>query len=180
MLLFGLGDGGIVRVSADGSGQSFVTTVDRAAGDYLHGWPEFLPDGRHFLYMVRSRDQEGPALYVGSLDSRVRKRIMPAYSRVAYAPSGHLLFVRNGTLMAQVRSGQSGSVGGALPLATQVKSHNASDAAFDVSSTGILIYRPDEGLPSTKLLMLTRPGGNCANSPVRHSCASRVILLTAI
>ena len=46
--------------------------------------------------------QERTGVYYGSLETpSLRKWIMPAYSRVAYSPTGHLLFVRNETLMAQ-------------------------------------------------------------------------------
>jgi eukaryotic-like serine/threonine-protein kinase len=159
VLLFA-GAGGISRVSADGSGQAFVTQVDEAAGDYQHGWPEFLPDGKHFVYIIRSRIQERTGLYFGSIDPpAIRKRIMPAYSRVAYAPTGHLLFVRNGTLTAQPFDVQGAELSGEpVALASPVKYHNASDGAFDVSSSGILIYRMNEGLPSTRLLLFDRRG----------------------
>ena len=60
---------------------------------------------------------------------------MPAYSRVAYSPTGHLLFVRNETLMAQAFDPQGAVlVGDPVTIATSVKAHNASDGAFDVSS----------------------------------------------
>lgn len=159
VLIYGIA-GGIARVSADGSGRSVLTTVDKAAGDYQHGWPEFLPDGTHFVYIIRSRVPERTGLYLGSLESpSLRKWIMPAYSRVAYSPTGHLLFVRNGTLMAQAFDPQGAVLSGEpLPIAASVKAHSASDGAFDVSATGILIYRANEGLPSTRLVLFDRHG----------------------
>jgi eukaryotic-like serine/threonine-protein kinase len=45
-----------------------------------------------------------------------------------------------------------------VALASPVKYHNASDGAFDVSSSGILIYRMNEGLPSTRLMLFDRRG----------------------
>jgi hypothetical protein len=159
VLLYGVA-GGIARIAADGTGHSLVTTIDRTAGDYQHGWPEFLPDGKHFIYIIRSRVPARSGLYLGSLESpSLRKWIMPAYSRAAYSPTGHLLFVRNGMLVAQGFDPIGAVLSGApQTLATSVKAHPASDAAFDVSPTGILIYRANEGLPSTKLVLFDRRG----------------------
>ncbi len=158
VMLFGAA-GGIRKVSADGSGLASVTTLDDAAGDYQHGWPEFLPDGRRFVYIIRSRRVERTGLYLGSIDAPGQKRIMAADSRTAYSHTGHLLFVRNGSLLAQSFDMDTEEVSGdPIPLAAPVKYHRASDGAFDVSSTGILIYRKNEGLPATKLVLFDRRG----------------------
>lgn len=159
VLIFGAA-GGIVRVTASGSERAFVTTLDEAAGDYQHTWPEFLPDGEHFLFIIRSRVQERTGVYLGSLRPAVPRKIMPAYSRVAYTSSGHLLFVRNAILTAQPFEPASAALSGApIAIASSVKYHIASDAAFDVSSTGILVYRTNEGLPTTSLMLFDRGGG---------------------
>lgn len=151
--------GGISKVSADGSGRASVTSVDEASGDYQHAWPEFLPDGRRFVYIIRSRVQERTGLYLSSIDAPGRKRIMDASSRAAYSRTGHLLFVRNGTLVAQPFDLEREEVHGeAISLAEPVKYHRASDGAFDVSSTGVLIYRKNEGLPATRLVLFDRQG----------------------
>lgn len=158
VLLFAAAEG-ISRISADGSGLMPVTTVDESAGDYQHGWPEFLPDGKRFLYIIRSRVVERTGVYLGSIGTPMRRRIMPAYSRVAYSTTGHLLFVRNGVLTAQSFNVDKVELSGEpVALAASVKSHTASDAAFDVSPMGILMYRTNEGLPSTKLTLVDRRG----------------------
>ena len=56
----------------DGSRRQHVTVLDRARGEYQHGWPQFLPDGRRFLYVVRSNVEEQAGVYLGSLDSKTR------------------------------------------------------------------------------------------------------------
>ena len=158
VLIFGAA-GGISRISADGSGLAPVTTLDQAAGEYQHSWPEFLPDGRRFVYIIRSRIAERTGLYISSIDAPGQRRVMAADSRAAYSPTGHLLFVRNGILLAQPFDPRTGEVSGdPVPLATPVKYHRASDGAFDVSSTGILIYRKNEGLPATTLVLFDRRG----------------------
>ena len=64
-------------------------------------WPQFLPDGRHFLFVATSIQPEQAGIYVGSLDSDERRQINATRSYALYAPSGHLLFIQDGTLVAQ-------------------------------------------------------------------------------
>ena len=164
VLLYGVEEG-IARVAADGSGRALVTSLDQVPGDYQHGWPEFLPDGNHFLYVVRSRVPERTGVYYGSLESpSLRKWIMPAYSRVAYSPTGHLLFVRNGALLAQSFDPQGAVLSGEpMTLSTAVKAHNASDGAFDVSSH----RHPDFPLATRSC---PRPS-SCSSTGADDSCA---------
>jgi serine/threonine protein kinase/Tol biopolymer transport system component len=158
VLLFG-SDTGIHRIAHNGTGPLTLTTLDKSRGEYRHCWPEFLPDGRHFLYIARSRESDQTSLYLASLDSATRKRIMPGYSRMAYAPTGHLLYVRNGVLFAQPFDAGAGELhGDPVALATSVKFHPSDDAAFDVSTNGVLIYRFNEGLSTTRLVLLDRRG----------------------
>ena len=63
-------------------------------------WPQFLPDGRHFLYYQRSAKAEHQGTYVTALDSSQSTRVLEPAGRAVYA-SGRLLFVRDGILFAQ-------------------------------------------------------------------------------
>jgi hypothetical protein len=65
------------------------------------GWPQFLPDGKHFIYMVTGEKQEDTAYWIGSIDSADKKNAGAAQTLVQYAPPGYLLFVRDRTLVAQ-------------------------------------------------------------------------------
>ena len=60
---------------------------------------------------------------VGSLDSPETKSVLPLFSRALYAETGHLLFVREGTLMAQAFSLDTFSTSGsAMPVAEDLLS----------------------------------------------------------
>jgi serine/threonine-protein kinase len=90
---------------------------------------------------------------------------MPAYSRAVYAPPGYLLFAKDGALLARPFDPNSMQPRGAATLvAPRVKYHEASDAAFDVSNNGVLVYREPEGLPVTRLFLRDRQGE--LNSPL--------------
>ena len=92
---------GLYRISANGGKPVPVTTLDRSQREDAHRWPWFLPDGRHFLYYVRSSQRDQQGTYVGSLDSKEKKRLVAAIGGAAYAAPGYLLFVLNQRLVAQ-------------------------------------------------------------------------------
>jgi len=106
MIYFGTMPGGLFRVPQSGGDPVAVSKPDAARGEVAHIFPRILPDGRHYLYLnvVTSGKH---AIYLGSLDGKERKRLLDSLQSFEYAPpseagkSGHLLFLREGTLMAQ-------------------------------------------------------------------------------
>jgi serine/threonine protein kinase/Tol biopolymer transport system component len=91
---------GLFRVSASGGRPLPATKLDPSRQEIRHLWPHFLPDGRHFLYVVHSADNRWSGLYVGSLDAIEPKRVLDIETAAVYA-SGHLLFSREGAIVAQ-------------------------------------------------------------------------------
>src|SRR4030095_7644087 len=99
----------------------------------FHLLPTFLPDGRHFVYLrVSPSAPETSGTYIGTLDAKPEaqnaQRLMPYAVGVTYAAAvgsgpGRLLFLREGTLMAQpfdaVRLALAGE---AVPVAERVGS----------------------------------------------------------
>src|SRR5207245_799940 len=118
---------GLFRVPAAGGVATPITVLDEALTRSTHRYPWFLPDGRHFLYHRRSRDLEkgDDGIYVGDIDSRddpkARRKVVTAGTNPAYAPPGYLLFVREGTLMAQPFDATTAQTTGyAAPVAERV------------------------------------------------------------
>jgi hypothetical protein len=99
-ILIGLVGDGIYRVPAGGGVMQRVTSLDRAKGETRHLLPQFLPDGRRFLYTAGTAERGQSMLYAASLDSADRTAIMPTDSNVVFVP-GYLLYVRERTLFAQ-------------------------------------------------------------------------------
>jgi hypothetical protein len=71
-----------------------------APQQFNHRSPQFLPDGRHFLYYVAGTP-EARGVYIGDIDGGQSSRLLDSDSHATYAASGHLLFVRQGTLYGQ-------------------------------------------------------------------------------
>ena len=111
-----------MRVSSAGGVPAFVTTLDPATGETNHRWPHFLPDGRHFIYTASTGTccpaVKPSTIRIASLDpAEATIPLFQAESSVSYA-SGHLLFARDETLMAQPRRASGpNAIGSALTVA---------------------------------------------------------------
>jgi Tol biopolymer transport system component len=145
ILFDGTGNQPINRVSAAGGAPVPAVKPDASRKEGQVGWPEFLPDGKHFLYMAIGQKAEDTAYRVGTLDSAETKLLAPAQTLVTYAPPGYLLFVRDRTLVAQPFDAKSlKTKGEPIPLAEHVGTDNVGLALFSVSRDGTLAYRTGE------------------------------------
>ena len=62
------GTNGVQRISASGCVPKPVTTLDASRDEVAHLFPEFLPDGRHFIYQSQTKTRGNWAIFVGSID----------------------------------------------------------------------------------------------------------------
>jgi eukaryotic-like serine/threonine-protein kinase len=138
--------GALMRVLATGGTPVSVTRL--APGQGTHRWPQFLPDGRHFLFFVGFLGSDAQGVYVGTLDAGGEpKRVLDVATAAVYAPPGALLWVYQGVLVAQRFDAESEVVSGEpIPVAQAVGSDDALQrGAFAVSATGVLAHRAGRG-----------------------------------
>jgi Tol biopolymer transport system component len=137
--------GGLESVPAAGGTPSPVATHKASGGMSSNRWPEFLPDGKHFLYLSGDLSAPGTSrlgIYLGAVGTDEEKFLIQADSDALYAPPGYLLFLRGDTLMAQkFDAGSQKLEGEVFPVAE----HVASPAqfrlgTFSVSRTGLLVF----------------------------------------
>ncbi len=173
MIVFSGIDRGLYRVPATGGRPVKLTALDPAHNENAHYWPEFLPDGKHFLYLARSGIMALSAICVGSVDdkpeSRRRVEVLRARSSVRYVPPpessfgrdhrGSLLFLRGTTLFAQRFDAAAMRVeGDATAVAQQVGFiANIAFANFSASQNGLLLIRHD-GTQNNRLAWTDRDG----------------------
>ena len=154
----------LYRVSASGGTPVPVTGIVDPEHESSHRWPQFLPDGRHFLFLrfgtSYAPTRQDSAICLGSLDSRTAKVIVPANSSFAYAPSGQILYVRDDTLVAAPFDAKRGQLTGpTIPIAQHVLLYrNTSSAAFSVSDNGVLAYQSGPIPPVSELDWFERGG----------------------
>ena len=145
--------GWLMRV--DATGGTPVKVTELAAGMTLQLLPRFLPDGKHFLYYSLSvSGVDRGAVYAGALGSKEQVLVLHNDSRAIYSPPGYLLFVRNGTLMAQRFNTRKLAVeGDAVPVAGHVDSGNLT-----VSSNGVLLFQEGGIVTASQLIWFDRAG----------------------
>jgi serine/threonine protein kinase/Tol biopolymer transport system component len=141
VIVFGAA-GVLNRTSAAGGERRPISVRDESRQETSHTAPQFLPDGRRYLYHAWSPQQSNSALYVSSLDSKDRTRLLAVQSKAVYANSGYLLFHRQGILFAQPFDVEKAALTGEPVRVADEVSYEAlgADAAFDVSDNGRLIY----------------------------------------
>jgi serine/threonine protein kinase len=111
LIIFGSSTAGLWKVPAAGGTPAPLTKLDESRHERNHELPSFLPDGHHFLYLRRSAtNPEESGVFAGSIDDaperQSKKRILATSFGGYYVPgnnagSGWLLFLSDGTLMAQ-------------------------------------------------------------------------------
>jgi hypothetical protein len=146
VIVFAPGAGaGLWTVPASGGPAAPLTRLDSSRSESDHGWPQFLPDGRRYLYVAWSGPAGGADLYLGSLDSKQAKRLMPTAGKTLYSTTGHLLFTRGGQLLAQrFDRGRREVEGTPSAVAEDVSPGSGNPygfTAFSVSDEGTLAYR---------------------------------------
>ncbi|HEY0872032.1 MAG TPA: protein kinase [Vicinamibacterales bacterium] len=158
------GNSPLFKVSASSPSEPVqVTTLDTENGDVQHSYPSFLPDGQHFLFTVigsRTGANEARGVYVGSLDGVEPRLLIEAGSHGRYA-NGHVLFLRDATLLAQRIDPETLTLQGeAMPIAQGVQMTAriaGGTGAFSVADSGALLYQTGVGVRSQ--LQLTDRAG---------------------
>ena len=154
--------GGLQRVSATGGAPVNASALDDEYGETSHRFPFFLPDGRHFLFTAVVGTCCPPAkpgqIRIGRIDSMESTVLFPADSAAIYA-SGHLLFNRDGTLMAQRFDPSSRTLSGEpTRIDDGISAEGSRYASASVSTDGVLAYGKGQTIALSRLVWLDRSG----------------------
>ena len=158
MLFAGMRGDAIYRVSASGGKPVAIVKADRARGETRVRWPWFLPDGKSFLYHS-SREGASGVLMFSPAEGPARP-LFSMLSRVEYADPGYIVFVREGTLLAQRFDARSGVVSGEpFSIADSVDYYlSYGSADFSTSRSGALAFQTPGTPPQRRLVWLDRAG----------------------
>jgi eukaryotic-like serine/threonine-protein kinase len=160
VILFSNLAGAIRQVSASGGVVSPATALDSVRQNAVHSFPHFLPDGRRFLFYIRSPNPEQNGIHVKSLDSDDVRRVVDASSTVAYVAPGYLVYARDGVLLAQPFDAERVvTTGDPVPIAERVDQFPETGiAAFSASETGVLAFRSSLDAALSRLVWFDRRG----------------------
>jgi Tol biopolymer transport system component len=154
----------VLRVLADGGTPVAVTNpkpVAEAVEVASNRWPQFLPDGKHFLYMDAPNGActEMSELRLASLEGKQDVGLIKTCSNAAFA-GGHLLYWRDGNLVTQAFDPGTGVLSGVPEAIVEHASFDPlfSIAEFSVSREGKLVYMAGDAAFSRQLQWYDRNG----------------------
>jgi eukaryotic-like serine/threonine-protein kinase len=151
---------GLFRVSAEGGNPESLTTLDKAKEEYSHRLAHCLPDGKSVLFTIM-RDPWDQQPRTALLDLKTLKLhvLMENAADARYVPTGHLVFLRQGTLMVvSFDLGRREVTGQPLPAIANVmqalnsknSEYNTAAGQFSISDSGWLVYAEGGILPDSQ------------------------------
>ncbi len=164
--------GGLLRVQEQGGPVTPVTELDTARDERTHRWPQALPDGSAVLFTC---DTQASTEYYD--DARIeavrpatgeRKVLVEGSSQGRYAPGGHLVFARGGSLYAVDFDEKSLTVHGTPILVAQGVATDVGSGAvqFAIAASGAAVWAPGGSRASYRSRASARPGScSAARSP---------------
>jgi Tol biopolymer transport system component len=140
------------------SGGKPVPVTELSGAQTSHRFPQFLPDGNRFLFFVQGNPEE-QGIFLGTMDGAPPTRLTIAETAGMYLAPDRIVFVRQGTLVAQqVDFNARKLVGDPEVLADQVAyDSGAFIGAFSVSADGRIAYRRG-GAEQHRLTLFDRSG----------------------
>jgi Tol biopolymer transport system component len=148
----------LYKVDAGGGTPTLLTKLEGVASDR---WPQFLPDGDHFVYLRESGQAGTRGIYVGSLRTVESEQLLDVVSLSVYARD-RLYYVSQRALKAHpFDARQRKFTGPAVTIAENVGRHGESGptgyAALSASEAGVLVFSAIEPL-HTELAWFDRTG----------------------
>jgi serine/threonine-protein kinase len=154
---------GVLRVAAAGGPLQEVTTVDLAAKESNHLFPEVLPGGEAVLFTVwKGGTFDAASIWAFSTRTGKRALLIEGASQARYLPQGYLVFARAGTLFAVPFDAKSlALLGAATPVVEGVWNDPTTGTAhYAISQTGTLVYAPGQHTAaSRRIAWVDRRGG---------------------
>jgi serine/threonine-protein kinase len=152
---------GLWRVSAAGGAPEMLTEPDTDRGELGHWWPQILPGGRAVIFTAWSTPAQKAHTSVLSLDTRERRDLFQGGTFARYVPTGHLIYVRQNTLMAVPFDPVSLEITGQpVPVLEDVALNLSNgNSQFSFSQNGAFAYVPASILAiENELLWVDRRG----------------------
>lgn len=147
----------LMRVPASGSTPVPVTRL--AENERSHRLPQFLPDGRSFLFFSAIAGPEIQGVYRGSLDDSTQRRVLATDASGLFVLPDHFLFVRGDALMAARFDAASGTViGEPLAIAQPIGRDAGTFSDMFSASPHVLAYRSTGGGQRRQLVWVDRAG----------------------
>ena len=139
------------QVSENGGAPEPLTELDTDRGETSHRQPRLLPGGETVLYKAEGTSREDSQLWAQSFTSHERHPLVANAEFAAYSPTGHLLYVQDGNLIAAPFDSVRLELQG--PAVTVIDDSRGPIRQFTLSDAGTLVYAVGDPLLSDRTLV---------------------------
>ena len=154
---------GLFEVSSEGGTPRPITT-DQGEATRVLGAPEFLPGGEAVLFTSHpsvARTAEDNAVEVLTIETGARRVLIQGGSSARYLPTGHLVFLRTGTLMAVPFDLDRLEITGTpTPVIDGVREPFSGFGAFTCSRAGTCVYVAGGTVAQRTVALVDRTGAS--------------------
>ena len=146
----------VFRVSTAGGTPVPEITRDLSRDEVRVNWPWFLPDGKRFLYLSRSKDGSGRIMLAEP--GKAPRPLVSAISNPQWVEPDILIFAHDGTIVGQrVDLSQARATGEPVAIAGPIDHFfSTGRAMFTASRNGVLAYHSHQD--SDRLVWVDRAG----------------------
>ena len=132
----------LYRVPAGGGQRKKVAGLVAPRGELRHGWPQFLPDGKRYLFLLgKYNDPQNNGVYLGTLDGAPPQLLFLNRTKALFSPPDLLVYVKNSALVAQPWDLEGRrSLGEPHTITNDVNTYTVGSASFSLSGNGVLGY----------------------------------------
>ncbi len=151
--------GSLWQVPSEGGRPEQLTVLDSAKNELLHSWPTVVPDAKAILFTsVVGTNPTTTRIEALSLASRQRHIVVDAARSPILAASGHLLFFRDGSLIAAPFDAEKlETTGPAVAVLSDIALDQVGIPLVAVSNGGTLAYVPSNNA-TKRLVWVSRQG----------------------
>jgi Tol biopolymer transport system component len=159
-------EGSLWIVAPEGGTPRALTTLDAARHEALHAAPMVLPGARFVLFTCLTSDGAAPRIEAVALEGGARSVVVEGAGTPVWSPTGHLLFSRDGALLAAAVDPLTATLQGtAVPVpsisAGAVEGVATGALGLNLSATGSLLYQP-VGYADKRVVSVARDGAALA------------------
>ena len=148
---------GLFRISADGAKAEALTTPDKTKEEFSHRLPQCLPDGKSVFFTITGEFFDlQPRVALLDLKTRKWHVLIENGADARYVPTGHLIFLRQGTLMAvpfdlerlEITGQPVPAIANIMQALNYIHDyHNTAAGQFSISDSGSVVYAPGGIVP---------------------------------
>jgi serine/threonine-protein kinase len=156
--------GALWIVSPEGGAPRALTVLDAARHEVLHDRPMVLAKGRLVLFTSLTTEPGAERIEAVSTDGGVRFVVVERATTPLWSPTGHLLFARDGALLAAAVDPMTAALrGAAVPVMPSgaVESSGWGNLVLGLSASGTLLYMP-AGFNDKRVVSVSRDGAALA------------------